>query len=420
MTTDRLFPLVSNSPRATARQINWDVLRVLAVFSVLLQHATHAGPYVHPEIGRPLFTFPLEMGASSLVVLSAYFACASLAKGEPVKFLRNRLARLLPAYAVAAVAAFSVLRWVAPEGWSHLTVRDLVLNLFMLQNWVPDVRLVDYSYWTLPVQITGFVAGAVLCSRMRGPWLRVLLWTLVFGPLVMRVWTNDPGVVRTLYDGFGVHRAQLFAIGIGIWLWSRNRLGRGQLGALLVSALFAQAVHSDDLESTLGLGVLLLGFCAAAAGPDWNVGPIRLLATPIKWLASISYGVYLVHQEIGYVVLAHLARLGLGPVVQLVAFFGTAVLLGWLLTKAVERPAHTWLTAASRGPVLVRVLLAARLLAPRFVGGVPAQSQPGSFGASPLNPAPSWRPVNQPITSPAPPPTVTDLSAPAVLSSHTR
>jgi peptidoglycan/LPS O-acetylase OafA/YrhL len=411
---------VSNSSRASARQINWDVLRVLAVFSVLLQHATHAGPYVHPEIGRPLFTFPLEMGASGLVVMSAYFACSTLSKGAPVKFLRNRLARLLPAYVVAAVVTFSVLRWVAPEGWSHLTVRDLVLNLFMLQNWVANVQLVDYSYWTLPVQITGFVAGAVLCTRMRGPWLRVLLWTLVFGPLVMRIWTDDPGAVRTLYDGFGVHRAQLFAIGIGIWLWSKNRLGSGHLAALLVSALSAQAIHSSDLESTLGLGVLLLGYAAAASGPDWNVGPIRLLATPIKWLAGISYGVYLVHQEIGYVVLAYLARLGLGPVVQLVAFFGTAVLLGWLLTKVVERPAHTWLTAASRGPVLVRLLLAVRLLAPRFVGGAPAQIQEGRFGTSPLNREPSWRPLSQPITSEAPPPTAAELFVPVVPSSHTR
>lgn len=411
---------MSNSSPATARLINWDVLRVLAVFSVLLQHATHAGPYVHPEIGRPLFTFPLEMGASGLVVLSTYFSCASLAKGEPVRFLRNRLARLLPAYAVAAVAAYAVLRWVAPKGWSQLEFRDLVANLFMLQNWLPDVRLVDYSYWTLPVQVTGFVAGAVLCSRMRGRRLRVLLWVLVVGPLVMRFWTNDPGLVRTLYDGFGVHRAQLFAIGVAIWLWSKNRLGSGHLSALLVCALSAQAVHSSDLESTLGLGVLLLGFCAAAAGPDWNVGPIRLLATPIKWLAGISYGVYLVHQEIGYVVLAYLERLGLGPGVRLVAFFGTAVLLGWLLTRFVERPAYQWLTAASRGPVLVRLLLAVRLLAPRFGGGLPDQSQLGRDGASPLNRVPSWRPVSQPSTSAAVPLTVRELSVPTVLSSHTR
>jgi peptidoglycan/LPS O-acetylase OafA/YrhL len=407
----------SNSP---ARRINWDVLRVLAVFAVLLQHATHAGPTVHSQLSRPVFSFSLEMGASAMIVISAYFACASLAKGAPARFLRNRLARLLPAYAAAAVLTFSVLRWVAPDGWTELTARDLVLNILMLQNWVEDVRLVDFSYWTLPVQVIGFVAGAVLVTRVRGPWLRVLLWAMVFGPLVLRVWTAEPGVIRTFYDGLGAHRAQLFSVGVAIWLWSKGRLRSGHLGALLVCALAAQAIHSADLDSTLGLGVLLLGVCAAAGGPDWDVWPIRVLARPIRWLAGISYGVYLVHQEIGYVVMDRLVGTGFGPAGQLVGFFGAAVLLGWLLTKFVERPAYRWLTAASRGPVLVRLLLAFRLQTPRFVGGFTAQSQVGSFGTLPLNPAPSWRPVSQPMTSAAEPPTLTELSVPALLSSQQR
>jgi peptidoglycan/LPS O-acetylase OafA/YrhL len=416
-------PNPSNSAQRTARsarRINWDVIRVLAVSAVLLQHATHAGPSVHPELGPAPFTFSVEMGASALVVLSAFFSCASLAKGEPARFLRNRLARLLPAYAVAAVCTFVVLRWVAPVGWSQLTFRDLVLNVLMLQNWFPDVRLVDFSYWTLPVQVTGFVAGALLCSRMRGSRLRVLLWVMIVGPLVLRLWTTDPGIVRTFYDGLGVHRAQLFAIGVAIWLWSKDRLHSAHLFALVTCGLAAQASHSADLESTLGLGVLLLGMCAAAGGPDWNVWPIRVLARPIRWLAGISYGVYLVHQEIGYVVVDRMARLGFGPWARLAGFVGTAVLLGWLLTRFVERPAHRRLTAASRGPVLVRLLLAVRLQGPRFIGGLPFQSHAGSFGTLPPSREPAWRPVSHPIMSAAAPLTVSAVPVPPVLSSQLR
>ncbi|MBB5956017.1 peptidoglycan/LPS O-acetylase OafA/YrhL [Saccharothrix tamanrassetensis] len=383
------------------RRINWDVLRVLAVAAVLLQHATHAGPSVHSELGSPVFTVSLEMGASTLVVISAFFACASLAKGEPARFLRNRLARLLPPYAVAATLTYLVLTRLAPEGWSRLEPRDLVVNVLMLQNWFPEARLVDFSYWTLPVQVTGFIAGAVLASRVRGNGLRVLLWTLVVGPLVLRVWTNEPGVVRTFYDGLGIHRAQLFAAGVAIWLWSKGRLGTGHLTALLLAALAAQATHSDDVESTVALGVLLVGIAACAKGPDWDIRPLRVLQRPIRWLAGISYGVYLVHQEIGYVAMAEVARFG--PWVELVTFLGLAVVLGWLLTKFVERPAFRALTAGSR-PVLVRLLLAARLHA--------AQSHLGSVGAVPFSSAPLWRPVSQPNTAAAVPPTTSGSPAP--------
>ncbi|WP_447003411.1 acyltransferase family protein [Saccharothrix isguenensis] len=390
----------------TKRRINWDVLRILAVLCVLLQHGTHAGPSVHPEIGRPHFAFTLEFGASSLVVISAFFACASLAKGEPARFLRNRLARLIPAYVVAATCTYTVLRYLAPDGWSHLEPRDLLFNILMLQNWVPDVRLVDFSYWTLPVQVTGFVAGALLVSRVKGGAVKVLLWALVAAPLVARLWTVEPGVVRALYDGLGVHRGQLFAIGVGIWLWSRGRIGDRHLFALLTAALLAQAVHSANFESTVGLGVLLIGVCAAAGGQDWDIAPIRALARPIRWLAGVSYGVYLVHQEIGYVVMAKVAPHG-GPLAQLAAFLGTAVVLGWLLTKFVERPAHRALTASR--PTLVGLLLSARLRG--------AQSHLGSVGAFPFNRAPLLRPVSHASTSAAAPLTVaaaplTSASAP--------
>jgi peptidoglycan/LPS O-acetylase OafA/YrhL len=387
------------------RRINWDVLRVLAVSAVLLQHATHAGPSVHSELGPPAFTVPLEMGASTLVVLSAFFSCASLAKGEPGKFLRNRLARLLPAYAVAATLTYAVLVHVAPEGYSELEPRDLLFNVLMLQNWFPDVRMVDFSYWTLPVQVIGFVAGALLASRVRGNALKVMLWTLVLGPLVMRAWTTDPGLVRTLYDGLGVHRAQLFAIGVGIWLWSKGRVGDHHLFFLLTASLIAQYVHTADFRSTVALGVLLVGVCAAAAGPDWTILPIRVFARPIKWFAGISYGVYLVHQEIGYVVMRRVAAYG--PWVELAAFLGTAVVLGWLLTRFVERPAHRALTAGHR-PVLVRLLLAVHLHAP--------QPQLGSVGAVPFSRAPLWRPVSHSMTSAAGPLTLGDVALPAVSS----
>lgn len=387
----------------TKRRINWDVLRILAVLAVLLQHATRVGPANHPELSRPSFVFGFEFGASTLVVISAFFACASLAKGEPGRFLRNRLARLLPAYVVAAVCTYAVLRYLTPDGWSELEPRDLVVNVLMLQSWFPDARLVDVSYWTLPIQVTGFVAGALLVSRIRGRAVKAMLWALIVVPLAVKDWTVDPGLVHTLYNGLGAQRAQLFAVGIAIWLWSKGRLGDRHLFALLTAALLVQFGHSGDLRSTIGFGVLLIGVCAAAGGRDWDIAPVRLLSRPIKWLAGISYGVYLVHQELGYVVMAKVSPYG-GPWTELAFFTASAVVLGWLLTKFVERPAHRVLMASR--PTMAGLLLTARLHA--------AQSHLGSVGAVPFSRAPLWRPVSHPSTSAAAPLTMGDDALSAV------
>ncbi len=65
----------------------------------------------------------------------------------------------------------------------------------------------------------------------------------------------------------------------------------------------------------------------------------------VGWLAGVSYGVYLMNQQIGYFVAwlvqdsAGITGWGRLAVVALVA-----VLLGWLLTRLVERPAVRALT----------------------------------------------------------------------------
>jgi peptidoglycan/LPS O-acetylase OafA/YrhL len=408
------------SPKRSVRRINWDVLRVLAVTSVLLQHATHTGPANHPQFGPPAFVFPLSMGASTLMVISAFFACASLDERDPVRFVRNRLARLLPAYAAAVVLTFAVQQWFAPQGWSGLRVRDVVFNLLLLQQWWPDVNFVDFAYWTVPVQVFAFIAGAFLVARPagRGMRLRVLLWALVIVPLLMRNFAGQPGVIHTIFDGFALHRAQLFASGVAVWLWSKGRFSSPHLAALLTAALVAQGIHSGEFESTIGFGVLMLGVLAAAAGPDW--WPLRRLSRPITWLAGISYGVYLVHQEIGMVVMDRLVRWGAGPWTVLAGFFASAVLLGWLITKFVERPAYRWLTRASRSEVVVRLMLAFRLHRARWISPELTYAQSGSLGGFPPSPEPSRRPVSQPNTSLAEPRTVTELSLPPMLISHVR
>jgi len=328
------------------RKINWDVIRVVAVFAVVLQHATHAGRINHPELGPSPFAFPLQIGASTLVIISAFFACASLAKGRPGNFLRGRLARLVPAYLAAVLLTYGALTLFAPPGWSSLRPRDLLYNLLMLQNWVADVRFVDFSYWTLPVQVSGFLmAAALFAGRFgHGAWLRVVLWALPVVPLVVRLFVEDAAWLRTLYIGLAMHRVHLFAIGVALWLWSKGRLAGWQAAALGGLALLAQYVHSADGPSTIGVGVLLAAMAAAAAGPDWNGAVLRPFAPLVRWLAGISYGVYLLNQEVGYLLMRGVRDLGGGALPQLAVAIGSAVLLGWLLTVCVERPAHRLLT----------------------------------------------------------------------------
>ncbi|WP_137815275.1 acyltransferase family protein [Gandjariella thermophila] len=330
----------------TGRRVGWDVVRVLAIFSVVLEHATTAAPRGFPQLGpMPVVWDPL-IGANTMLLISAFFVCVTVRRGRPRAWWWNRVARLLPTYLVAVLVTYGI-TWLGTLLGSPITLpsgKDLLANLFLLQGWVDGVRYVDNSYWTLPIQLFSFTVAALLVRwsgmhrRWSGP---VLAWGLIVGPLVVRAWVDHPGWLSHVYLGLGLYRWQLFGMGVALWLWTRGRISFGHLALVFSCGLLAEYIQDGDLHSTKALGVMLV-LVLLAAGPEWR-GPARHLARPMSWLASISFGMYLANQQLGYELALGMHAIGLGPWWRLAAIIGMTVGAGWLLTRFVERPTHRWL-----------------------------------------------------------------------------
>jgi peptidoglycan/LPS O-acetylase OafA/YrhL len=373
----------------TVRRISWDILRVVAVFSVILGHVTHQGALLHPELTGYPFRVTAQFGAAILLVISAFFVCASLRKGNPGRWLWNRVARLVPAYFVAVIVTYVVTRYAAiefsglpfppgisgflfgipqgppadPSPWYIPTGLDLFANLTMIQAWGNDLfYYLDGSYWTLPVQLMAFAAAALLWPR---PWRThrltvALLWALILVPVLIRFVIFDPDttprLVVDMFYGLGLHRVHVFAIGIAIWLWSKRRLAGWHIALFVLAASAAQDLHvfpfhhplPEDPQrwpSTIGFAIMLVLVCLAARGPDWRFPGLARIAPAVTWLAGISYGLYLVHQELGYILARALLNIGVPGWLRLIVVLTAAVLGGWAITAFVERPVHRWLTA---------------------------------------------------------------------------
>lgn len=360
MTTTVLVPAAE--PTATlerrdappARRLSWDVIRVLAITSVVVQHATYTVAGVLPQLSRTPFTWSVEAGANTLMVLSAFFAATLLSQGRPGRWWVRRLARLIPAYLVAVVLTYAATLVASGHGYWRPGVHDLVGNLLLMQSWDPQVVYLDHSYWTLPAQLTMFTLSAVAAAHLgrefwRLRWtLPTVAWTVVVLPVLV-LWVDDAtGWSRATFDGLVMYRWQLFGIGLAVWLWSRRRLGTWHVLALTTVGVVAEQIQTSDLPSTLVLGVGCVAVALAARGPDWSwlrrVGPV---ARAIRWLAGISFGVYLLNQQLGYFEAWLLeARFGITGWPRLLLVLATVVLLGWLITALVERPAYRLLTRA--------------------------------------------------------------------------
>ncbi|MFD7153455.1 acyltransferase family protein [Kribbella sp. NPDC059898] len=316
-------------------------MRILSVLAVMFTHTTYMGPFLHPELGAPLGKYPFQAGASILLVISAYFVCVTIRKGSTQRWLWRRACRVLPPYLAAVLFTYTLLLFFGPRNWTLPTRHDLWGNLTLAASFDPTVQLIDGSYWTLPLQLMAFAAAALLWPRGIGPRITTMLWIMILAPVALQ-WNgridHSPVWVIQLWNGLGIHRLQLFAIGIAIWLWSKHRIGVLHLGALIVATVFAQHAHTSDLPSSLGIGVLLLLVALAARGPDWTV--FARFRRPIQFLARISFALYLLNQVIGYLIAYRLMELGAGRLTQIAGATAGVVGLAWLLTKYVEEPTY--------------------------------------------------------------------------------
>ena len=350
-------PARTASGTKSRRKISWDLVRAGCVLLVMLYHATFLGVYLHPELIPRKIAFPYQVGASLLLVISAYFACVTIGRGTTLRYWWGRIARLLPPFIGAVLVIFLLTRLAAIEGWFWPTWYDLTWNLLMLWNWRPaDYAFIDGSHWTVPLQLMGFTAAAVLYRSRWGHGRRILvvLWAAVLVPMAqwpLRV-SQPPELYRTIVDGIGVHRWHLFVVGVAIWLWSTKRISWPHFAALLGFCMIGQALHNyaetpeglvADWGSTVAVCIGMVVIALTARGPDWNKVVSGRPARAVQWFAGISYGVFLTHQSVGYLVPRELQDLGFGPTLQTAGFLVTGVLLGWALTKVVERPMHRWL-----------------------------------------------------------------------------
>lgn len=351
-TSQRIAP----SARST-RRISWDLVRCLCVLMVMLYHATFLSVYLHPELEPRVLAFPYQVGASLLLVISAYFACVTIRRGNLIRYWWNRIARLLPPFIGGVVVIYLAMRMTPIEAWFYPTGDDLIANLLMLWNWSPDdYSFLDGSHWTVPLQLTGFTAAAVLYRTRWGHGRKILivLWSAVLIPLFqwpLRV-SAPPEWYRTVADGLGVHRWHLFVVGVVIWLWSTRRIGIVHFSAFIAACMLGQSLHNysetpeglvADWGSTVGVCLGMLVVALTAYGPDWNTVIPQWTYRPIQWFAGISYGVFLMHQTMGYLVCRQLQDAGFGPTAQTAVMLTQGIVLGWLLTRTVEQPIHTLL-----------------------------------------------------------------------------
>lgn len=296
-------------------------LRFFAAFSVVLHHTLDS---ILPVLKSPGWGNRLQQysGATVLLffVLSGYvLSVAYLEEERPVykkRFWVARFARIYPLYFVTLVLDapnlyyYRLLKYGAKAALFKTSI-TFAGNAFLLQQWFPTLRGIDFPNWSLSVEALFYLVFPFIGARL---WrLRLDIQCLIAGAFFCSMFGIQYAGVRRGIDPFAhiqpVTYLPYFVAGIvlhRLQIWIRRdaaRLSRWQhtspwLALLTVAILIVACAAPHAIDEAIVPGLLFLpGFSILLL--CFSVGNRRIEALfsgpSMVLLGEASYSLYLLH-----------------------------------------------------------------------------------------------------------------------------
>ena len=366
MSTSRNLELAAGSRE---RLDNIDALRALAVLAVMLFHYTARYPLDYVYFRQPVWRASYGyMGVELFFIISGYCIymtathCASVAQ-----FWSRRISRLQPAYMAAILITFLVVAQYGLPGRQFIGLAALA-NVVWLNgiNLAPNI---DGVYWSLIVEIKLYLFFGVVFFGLRKLGSPVLCWTVlcVFGAAIaewdMRMNGSAISTSTQMMATFVFPHSLFFLMGMLIYRWQSTA---ALLKVLAVTA-FAWACYRMGRNWT-ECAILFALFPLSKLVLDWKT---LWVPSPIVFVGFISYPLYLIHQNVGIVIIRQTAwdipseygriALAIAIVIALAALVSFTV--EHRFRKMLERPIEAILSFVVKLPVLM-ITLPMRLLRP--------------------------------------------------------
>ncbi len=319
-------------PVMNKRLYELDSIRGIAAVMVILYHYSFRYGQLYGYEVPPPFSLPYgKYGVQLFFIVSGFVIFMTLEKAAYLSdFIVSRLSRLYPAYWVAVILTFLVVRVFSLPG-REIRIKYAVLNLTMIQSWLA-VPNVDGVYWTLAVELSFYALMCILFITKLLPKIELVSWLwlgvmAICSYLSANHFIQIPRVVTATYL---LEYGNLFIAGIMFYrLMHQPR--KSQYFVLLFALVIEYFLHKY-------LVILIVIYFEIF----WSFikGYLAILtAKPLVFLGSISYSLYLIHQNIGYIIIQALERFGVATSTSIILIpLAISVLIASLMYKYIEKP----------------------------------------------------------------------------------
>jgi len=321
-----------------------DLLRFIAAVAVVLFHYAFRGyaaddlTTMHYPALEPVARYGF-LGVHLFFMISGFVILMTAGDGSIKRFIASRASRLLPAFWVCCTITFLVTLAIGGERFVATWPQYLVNMVTLGGGFGADP--IDGAYWSLGAELRFYrLVGILLIVgqiHRAERWLYVWLGATVLVELFPFI--KLKGFLVTDYAGFFIGGAACFLI-------RARGLSRSRI--VLVCAAWALSLYhefqllpsfNENFDKPLSPAVVV----AAMTSFFVVMLALALRRTPMltssrwAWFGAVSYPLYLIHQNVGYMLFNEVGS----SVDQVVMFWGvvaTAIGAALLLHIAVEKP----------------------------------------------------------------------------------
>ena len=313
-----------------------DALRGVAALAVVLFHYTTRFVELYGANSVPTLVFPAgHYGVNLFFIISGFVIFMTLERTKhPFDFVVSRFSRLFPAFWVAIALTWTVTQAFGLPG-KEVNLSHALLNVFMLHGLL-GVPHVDGVYWTLEVELLFYIGMLTLYLWGRLHRVHWVIWALLFLRMAYYVAANQFGVDLswTLSRLLILKYVPWFALGICVYQSFEPAAGHPQSMRWTMLAALTCLLLVDGWQLAALATLMSVVVWAAARGS------LPLLEQPVLvFFGTISYTLYLLHENIGWVVQRTVLSQGASFDLSIVLALVVCVALASALTQWVERPA---------------------------------------------------------------------------------
>lgn len=309
------------------RQLSLDGLRGIAALSVVFYHYFYRIDEIYPtgsnEMGWSYFG---QFGVHLFFMISGFVIFMSMNKEtKPLGFFINRFSRLYPAYFFAVIITFIVVYTFGLEG-REVKIAEAFLNLLMFQEFL-GIPHVDGVYWTLTVEITFYFWCLVLIFFKKIDYLILMLFSFLCLSFTAELMPEP--IYKVLDKLFFINYISFFLLGVMAYKLKKDTLGYKNIIPIIAIFIVLFIHHGfDEFFVYLFIyGLFLSGVFDVAKFLKFRF---------FIFMGEISYSLYLVHQNIGYVIITRMMDAGFPKLIAVIAAFTVSMFLAKLIYTYAE------------------------------------------------------------------------------------